>query len=152
MFFLQLGQPQAIGLEEFLAAFDSKMVFWLVSILVADFATGVVLALKKNTFDWAKTFDIAKKQLIIATAWGAGFALGPDIGNTVYGLSVAYITGSVMGNLVELLDIKPTGIVGQFLSKGPGDATIIGSTTSKKVPAPPSAVANKIFPRTTIGE
>lgn len=123
---MDLGDPTVRTLDEIVRAFDPDKVVWLFVLLALDFVTGVVNAFKKNVFDWARVFDVAKKNIVIAAAWGAAFVYSENAGNIVYGLALAYIGGSVVANIVSLIGTNATGTLGQLVTKGPGDSTNTG--------------------------
>lgn len=114
----------AQSFDAVLRAFSATMVGALVLLMVAEFATGVALAIKENRFDWSETVTIAKKLTIFIVAWGAAYAVGDTTGKMVYGLILAHETASVTVNLTALLGVTvPGGIVGQLLGRGAGDGS-----------------------------
>lgn len=108
--------------SDIFAAFDSTMVMWLVTMLGLEFVSGVALALKNNTFDWAQVFNIAKKGAWMATAWGVAFVLSPTASAAVYALAVGAAGAGVLNNLTSLVGTNIPGLAGQLLQRGPGDS------------------------------
>lgn len=102
-------------------AFDPTMVQWLLTLLGLEFVTGVLLALKNNVFDWGRSFDIAKKGLWMAAAWGAAFVLSPAASAAVYAVAVAAAGAGTINNLTALMGTSIPGLAGQILQRGPGD-------------------------------
>lgn len=103
------------------SAFDPTMVQWLLTLLGLEFITGVLLAFKNNTFDWGRTFDIAKKGLWMAGAWGAAFVLSPAASAAVYAVAVAAAGAGAINNITALLGMSVPGLAGQLLNRGPGN-------------------------------
>ena len=121
--------------SDILNAFDPAMAQWLIVLLMAEFASGVALAIKSNAFDWARVFDIAKKNVWIALGWGAAFMFSDVLSVFVYGLAVAWLSGGFINNLGALLGIDLSGFVGQLVSKGEGDGRQAGTPPPLDPPA-----------------
>lgn len=126
---MDLGDPAVRSWDEIFNAFDPTKVFWLAILLGLEFILGIVIAFRKNQFDWDYVFDEAKKNVIVMIAWGAAFIYSELAGNIVYGLAMTYIGGSVVSNITSLLNSNISGTLGQLLTKGPGDG---GDTSAPK--------------------
>lgn len=120
---MDLGSSSVRDWNDVLSAFDSTMVFWLGIMLTLEFLTGVAIAIKDNVFDWDKVLDIAKKNVWMMLAWGAAFIYSDVAGNTVYALVLAVAAAGVAQNVLALLGANVNGVIGQLLSKGPGDSS-----------------------------
>jgi hypothetical protein len=113
--------------QDILNAFNPAMVEWLAVLLALEFVTGVVLALKTNSFDWSRVFDIAKKNVWIAVGWGTAFVYSDQLSAAVYALAVAWLSGGILNNLAALTGFDVSGFLGQLVNKGPGDGSAAGT-------------------------
>jgi hypothetical protein len=120
---MDLGTSTVRSLNDVVQAFDPTMVFWLGAMLALEFVTGVAIAFKDNAFDWDKVFDIAKKNVWMMVGWGAAFVYSRQAGNAVYYLALAWASAGTAQNVIALVGVNANGIVGQLLTRGPGDAS-----------------------------
>ena len=119
---MDLGDPTVRNWNEVFQAFDPDKVIWLAVLLGLEFILGVIIAFRRNEFDWDQIFEIAKKNVVIMIAWAAAFIYSENAGTIVYGLALAYVGGSVAANITSLLGVSINGLPGQILTRGPGDS------------------------------
>lgn len=118
-----VGDQSVRTFSDVVAAFSPAMVQWLFIGLFVQFVTGIIIAFRDNEFDWKRTADIGKELVIGVAIWAVAVTLSDNVGKAAYALVTGRMIAASVTNLTELLGMDVKGLLGQVVTKGPGDST-----------------------------